>query len=383
MKSRIYLDHAAATPLSSVAWMAMEPVLLSNFGNPSSLHKEGVASANVLRSCHVSIAKCIGAHADEIVLMSGATDSINLAVIGSLKAGSMKGKHVITVATEHAAVLGAILVAGANVTIVPVDDRGHIDAESIVKAIRPDTVLISVMMANNEIGVVHDIHHIGKTIEAWRKKNGSVYPLFHSDASQAPNYLSIDVALLHVDLLTLSSPKVYGPKGTGALFIRRNAPWSSVFGGGKQEGGRRPGTENISGAVGFGSALTESVAMREKESARLLPLREKLMMGLLEIDGTQLNGDHIRRLPNNVNVSFKGIEGEELVIRLDAAGIAISTGSACKGGSEPSHVLAALGLSTDCINSSVRFTLGRSTTEEDIRRTILTVREIVLAARFG
>lgn len=383
MQKRIYLDYAAATPLSSVAWMAMEPVLLSNFGNPSSLHLEGVASANVLRSCHESIAKCIGAHVDEIVLTSGATESINFAVLGSLKAGSMKGKHVVTVATEHAAVLGAVRVAGADVTIVPVNNRGHVDAESIINAIRLDTVLVSVMMANNEIGVIHDVHQIGKAIEAWRKKNGSVYPLFHSDASQAPNYLSIDVVLLHVDFLTLSSSKVYGPKGAGALFVRRNVPWSSVFGGGKQESGRRPGTEDIAGAVGFSSALAESVAMREQESMRLLPVREKLMMGLLEIDGTTLNGDHIRRLPNNVNASFKGIDGEELVIRLDAAGIAVSTGSACKGGSEPSHVLAALGLPTDRINGSVRFTIGRCTTEEDIRRAVLTVREIVLGIRFG
>lgn len=383
MQKRIYLDHAAATPLSSVAWMAMEPVLLRDFGNPSSLHHEGVASANILRSCHESVAKCIGAHADEIIFTSGATESINLAIFGSLKAGSMRGKHVVTVATEHAAVLGAVRAAGADVTIMPVDDRGHIDAESIISAIRPDTVLVSVMMANNEIGAVHDVHNIGKMIDAWRKKNGSAYPLFHSDASQAPNYLAIDVALLHVDLLTLSSPKVYGPKGTGALFIRRNAPWSSVFGGGKQEGGRRPGTENIAGAVGFSSALAESVEMREQESARLLPLREQLTAGLLEIEGAQLNGDRIRRLPNNVNMSFKGIEGEELVIRLDAAGIAVSTGSACKGGSEPSHVLAALGLPVDRINSSVRFTLGRSTTESDIHQAISTVREIILAVRFG
>ncbi len=383
MKSRIYLDHAAATPISSVAWMAMEPVLLGSFGNPSSLHQEGVASANILRSCHESVAKCIGAHADEIVFTSGATESINLAVFGSLKAGSMKGKHVITIATEHAAVIGAIHAAGADVTIVPVDNRGHVDSESIINAIRPDTILVSVMMANNEIGVIHDVHHIGKAIDALRKKNGSVYPLFHSDASQAPNYFSIDVALLHVDLLTLSSPKVYGPKGAGALFIRRNAPWTSIFGGGKQEGGRRPGTENIAGAVGFASALAESVAMRDRESARLLPLRERLIDGLLRIDGAELNGDRIRRLPNNANVSFQGVEGEELVIRLDAAGVATSTGSACKGGSEPSHVLAALGLVAERIDGSVRFTLGRSTTEEEIDAVISIVRETLRGMRFG
>ncbi len=383
MQDRIYLDHAAATPLSSSAWMAMEPIITGVWGNPSSLHQEGVCAADILRRAHESIAKCINSHADEIVLTSGATESINLAVLGSLEAGSMRGKHVVTVATEHAAVLGAIRAAGADVTIVPVNDRGHIDADSIIAAFRDDTVLVSVMMANNEIGVIHDIHHIGKAIDAWRKKKGSVYPLFHSDASQAPNYLSIDAGLLHVDLLTLSSPKVYGPKGVGALFIRRNAPWSSVFGGGKQESGRRPGTENIAGAVGFAAALLESVAMRERESARVYVLREQLMRGLLEIDGTRLNGDHIRRLSNNVSASFKDIEAEELVIRLDALGIAVSTGSACKGGAEPSHVLLALGVDADRVRGSVRFTLGRSTTATNIHRVIFTVREIVLGIRFG
>ncbi|MEK7632913.1 MAG: cysteine desulfurase family protein [Patescibacteria group bacterium] len=377
MPDRIYLDYAAATPLSSTAWMAMEPILTGVWGNPSSLHTEGVQAASILRAAHESIAKCIVAHGDEIVLTSGATESINLAVFGALKAGFMRGKHVVTIATEHAAVLGAIHAAGADVTIIPVDERGHVDADAIVAALRDDTVLVSVMMANNEIGVVHDVHHIGKAIDAWRKKRGSVYPLFHSDASQAPNYLEIDVESLHVDFLTLSSPKVYGPRGAGALYIRRNAPWGSVFGGGKQESGRRPGTENIAGAVGFASALSESVAMRDRESSRLLPLRERLIEGLLEIRGTSLNGDRIRRLPNNANVAFDGIEGEELVLRLDAAGIAASTGSACKGGSEPSHVLAALGLFADRIGGSIRFSLGRSTAATDIDRAISAVREIL------
>lgn len=381
MSERMYLDHAAATPLSSVAWMAMESVLTGVWGNPSSLHQEGVKAAQILHAAHESVAKCIGTHADEIVFTSGATESINLAVFGSLKSATVRGKHIVTVATEHAAVLGAIRAAGADVTIVPVDDRGHVSTESILAALRDDTVLVSVMMANNEIGAVHDVHGIGKAIDAWRKKRGSVYPLFHSDASQAPNYLEIDVAALHVDLLTLSSPKVYGPKGAGALYIRRNAPWVSVFGGGKQESGRRPGTENIAGAVGFASALSESVGMRNRESARLLPLREQLIDGLLSIRGATLNGDRIRRLPNNVNVAFDGIEGEELVLRLDAAGIAVSTGSACKGGAEPSHVLAALGLAADRINGSVRFTLGRATAAADIDRAVSTVKEILQKMR--
>lgn len=381
MSNRIYLDHAAATPLSSAAWMAMEPVLTGIWGNPSSLHAEGVRAAQALEKSHQVIAACIGAHADEIVLTSGATESINLAILGTLKAGSMHGKHIVTVGTEHAAVLNAIKISGAECTIVPVDASGHVSTADIIAAITEQTVLVTVMMANNEIGVIHDIHAIGKAISAHRKQHGSVYPLFHTDATQAPNYLAIDVEKLHVDLLTLSSAKVYGPKGVGCLYLRRHAPFSSVFGGGKQEGGRRPGTENVAGAVGFAAALHEAVAMADRESHRLLPLRDRLIAGLLRIDGSSLNGDRASRLPNNVNVAFAGIDGEELILRLDAVGIAASTGSACKGGSEPSHALMALGLSTDSVHGSVRYSLGRSTTVEEVDRVIESTATIVAAMR--
>lgn len=363
--------------------MAMEPVLTGAFGNPSSLHAEGVRASQLLMHAHEVIARQIGAHGDEIVCISGATESVNLAVMGTLKAGAMRGKHVVTVATEHAAVMGAIRVAGAEVTVVPVDEEGRVDVQAIVNAIRPDTVLVSVMMANNEIGVVHDVNALGKAIEAWRKQKGSVYPLFHSDASQAPNYLAIDVEKLHVDLLTLSSAKVYGPKGVGALYIRRNVPWVSVFGGGKQEGGRRPGTENIAGIVGFATALKESGETRERESMRLVALRDMLIEELLKIPGATLNGSRAQRLPNNVNIAFEGVDGEELVLRLDAAGIAVSTGSACKGGAEPSHVLTALGLSDERVRGSIRLTLGRGTTREEIEIVIQKITEILLASGFA
>ena len=357
--------------------MAMEPVLTGVWGNPSSLHGEGVRAKQLLVNAHEVIAKQIGAHGDEIVCTSGATESINLAIFGALKAGAMRGRHVVTVATEHAAVLNALKMAGAEVTIVPVDEEGCVDVQSIVNAIRPETVLVSVMMANNEIGVVHDVNGIGKAIEAWRKQKGSVYPLFHSDASQAPNYLEVDVAKLHVELLTLSSSKVYGPKGVGALYVKRNIPFATVFGGGKQEGGRRPGTENIAGIVGFAMALKESVEMRERESTRLVALRDSLIDELLKIPGSSVNGDRTRRLPNNVNIAFEGVDGEELVLRLDAAGIAVSTGSACKGGAEPSHVLIALGLDEKKIRGSVRLTLGRGTTREEIEVVIERISKFV------
>ncbi len=378
---RIYLDYAAATPLSSAAWMAMEPVLTGVWGNPSSLHAEGIRAHQALKKAHEVVASCIGAHTDEIVFTSGATEAINLAMFGAMRAGAVRGNHVVTVATEHAAVLNALKASGASVTIVPVDSRGHVSVEEILNAITPKTVLVSLMMVNNEIGTIHDIHEIGKALDARRKKEGSVYPLLHSDASQAPNYLEVDVERLHVDLLTLSSPKVYGPKGAGALFIRRNTPWQSVFGGGKQEGGRRPGTENVANAVGFAAALHETVKMRERESARVLELREQLIDGLLAIDCVTLNGDRVRRVPNNVNISCAGIDGEELVLRLDAKGVALSTGSACKGGEEPSHALAALGLSPEAVRSSVRFSLGRSTTKEEIDEVVATTRQLILGMK--
>ncbi len=378
---RIYLDHAASTPMSSSAWMAMEPILTGVFGNPSSIHAEGVRAKQALEKSHQIIAGCVGAHSDEIILTSSATESINLAILGSLKAASIKNKHVITIGTEHAAVLNTLKLSGTDVTILPVDEFGHVSVNQITNAITSETILISIMFANNEFGVIHDIASIGRAIDAWKKSHGSIYPLFHSDASQAPNYLPIDVAKLHVDLLTLSSAKVYGPKGVGCLYLRRHTPFSSIFGGGKQESGRRPGTENVAGAVGFASALYETLQMLDRESKRLLALREQLIDGLLSIPNSSLNGDRIRRLPNNVNIAFVGIDGEELVLRLDAKGISVSTGSACKGGNEPSHALLALGLSINQINSSVRFSLGRSTTSEEIDKTISITKELVASMR--
>ncbi len=379
--NRIYLDYAAATPLSSAAWMAMEPVLTTVWGNPSSLHAEGVRAEQALHKARTIIATCIGAHDDEIVFTSGATEAINLAMIGALRAGAARGNHVVTIATEHAAVVNVLKSAGADVTLVPVDARGLVSEEAILAAITPKTVLVSLMMVNNEFGVVQDIAGLGRALDAYKKRHGSVYPLFHSDASQAPNYLDVDVQKLHVDLLTLSSPKVYGPKGAGTLYIRRNAPWESVFGGGTQEGGRRPGTPNVVSAVGFAAALYETGVMRDRETARILALREVLIDGLLAIPGVTLNGDRVRRVANNVNVSCEGIDGEELVLRLDARGIATSTGSACKKSEDVSRALAAIGLSSRAALSSIRLTLGRQTTQLEIETTVAVIGELIAAMR--
>lgn len=378
---RIYLDYAAATPLSSAAWMAMEPILTGVWGNPSSLHAEGVRAEQALHKARAIIAACIGAHDDEIIFTSGATEAINLAIFGALRAGAMRGKHVITIATEHAAVVNVLKSAGADVTSIPVDARGRVSAAAVLSAITSKTVLVSLMMVNNEFGVIQDIAEIGRMLDVHKKKHGSVYPLLHSDASQAPNYVEVDVQKLHVDFLTLSSPKVYGPKGTGGLYIRRNAPWESVFGGGGQEGGRRPGTQNVAGAVGFAAALHEATTMRDRETNRVLALREALIDELLAIPGVALNGDRVHRVANNINISCEGVDGEELVLRLDAMGIAVSTGSACKKSEDLSRALTAIGLSPETAHSSIRLTLGRQTTQEEIMVTVKTIRECIATMR--
>lgn len=375
--NRIYLDHAAATPLSPAAWMAMEPVLMREFGNPSSIHTEGVRARAVLDRAREQVATCIGAHPDEIVFTSGATESLNLAMFGVLRGAVGHGTHVVTLATEHPSALRILRAAGADVTLVPVDSYGMVRAEDVIAALRGDTVLVSIMMVNNEIGVVQDLADIGRALDRWRKARGAVYPLFITDASQAPSYYAIDADALHIDAAILSSAKVGGPKGNGALFLRRHTPWANIFGGGTQEFGRRPGTENVAGAVGFATALQHAVAARDQEFHRVHALRERLLDGILAISGTSLNGHRIHRSPNSLNVRFADIDGEELVLRLDARGVSVSTGSACHAGDGPSPALLALGLSREEAVQCVRFSLGATTTAEDIARAIEIVREVV------
>lgn len=375
--SRIYLDYAAATPLSPTAWMAMEPLLLREYGNPSSAHTEGVRAKKYLDHARMMVAQSIGAHVDEIIFTAGATESINLAIFGAIRAAAGERKHIVTVATEHSAVLEAFRFSGAEVTLVNVDAFGRLSIPDVIDALRETTVLVSVMMVNNEIGVKHDLEALGRALDAWRKERASRYPLLHTDASQAPNYEVIDVRRMQVDLLTLSSAKVYGPKGVGALFARRHAPLAKIFGGGKQEYGHRAGTENVAGIFGFATALQEAVTMREQESARILALRERFIDDMLNIPGTRLNGHRLLRVANNAQIFFSGIEAEELVLRLDAQGVAVSAASACHYGAEPSHVLMALGCSQEEAQQSIRFSLGRDTQTESIDRACAIVRECV------
>jgi len=370
MKS-IYLDHAATTPLDPRVLKAMRPFFDATFGNPSSFHGDGLTASRAVAAARETIATCLNAHADEIIFTSGGTESDNLALIGAIRAHGGHGKHVITSAIEHHAVLEPLRYLAKRgeieLTVLSVDANGRVDVGAVAKALRPETILVSIMHANNEIGTIQPIADIGRAILKWRKDHGGIYPLFHSDACQTAGTLDLDVAKLHVDLLSLSAQKFYGPKGVGALFVRRGLAIEPMMIGGGQERGLRSGTENVPGIIGLAKALEIANAHRGKENARLIILRDRLINGLLKLPKTRLNGHPTDRLPNNVNVSFLDAEGEAMVLYLDAKGIRASTGSACASASlDPSHVILATGLSYEAAHGSVRFTLGRSTMKADV-----------------
>jgi len=371
------MDHAAATPMDSRVLKAMSPYFGKISANASSLHSPGQAAYKAVVFARKSIAAVLNGHPDEIVFTSGGTGSDNLAIRGVLESavpnlgwdGSTSKPHVITTAIEHHAVLEPLAhlqkIGAIQLTIIQPDKKGLISADEVIKAINPNTVLISVMYANNEIGTIQPIAEIGKGLLKWRKANNSVLPYFHSDACQAAGYLDLNIEKLHVDLMTLNAGKIYGPKGVGLLFVRRGVRLSPVVRGGGQERGIRSGTENVPGIVGMAKALELVQKDKEKESKRLL--RDRLIDGLLRLPKSRLNGDADKRLPNNVNISFLDIEGEAAMLYLDAKGIACSTGSACASSSlDPSHVILALGMSYEAAHGSLRFTLGKSTTKADV-----------------
>jgi cysteine desulfurase len=367
----IYLDHAATTPVDPRVLRTMRPFFDRDFGNPSSFHAEGLAAQRAVLAARESAARNLNAHADEIIFTSGGTESDNLALVGAVRAHAAHGKHVITSAIEHHAVLEPLQRLAQrgeiDLTIVPVDAFGRVDPDDVARAITAETVLISIMHANNEIGTIQPIADIGRAILKHRKKTDARYPLFHADACQTAGVLDLDVEKLHADLLSLSAQKFYGPKGVGVLFVRRGVAIEPLVMGGGQERGLRSGTENVPGIVGLAKALDLAYAHREEENARLTGLRDRLINGLLKLPKTRLNGHPSERLPNNVNISFLDAEGEAMVLYLDAKGIRASTGSACASTSlDPSHVILATGLSYEAAHGSVRFTLGRGTTREDI-----------------
>lgn len=360
----VYLDHSATTPVRPEVLAAMLPYFGDKFGNPSSIHSWGRQARTAVDSAREQVASIIGATASEIVFTSGGTESDNLAIRGVAKSMQTKGKHLITSQIEHHAVINtfeSLAKDGYEVTYLPCDKYGLIDPDDVRKSIRKDTILISIIHGHNEVGTIEPIEEIGKIA----KEHGI---LFHSDAVQSLGKIPVKVDAMGVDLLTISSHKIYGPKGVGALYVRKGTRIRPQVTGGIHEKGLRAGTENVPGIVGFGAACALAEEEMPEESKRLQALRDKLINGILSnIPDTVLNGHPEKRLPHNVNVSVKYVEGEAMLLNMDLLGIGASSGSACTSGSlEPSHVLLAMGIPHELAHGSLRMTLGKSNTGEDI-----------------
>lgn len=365
---RIYLDHSATTPVRKEVAEIMLEYLTGRFGNPSSIHSFGREAKEALEKAREQVAHALHADSREIIFTSGGTEADNLALFGTALQNSDKGKHIITSAIEHHAVLHAceyLQKKGFRVTVLPVDEYGLIRMEDLRQAITAETILISIMHANNEVGTIQPIAEIG----ALARERGI---LFHTDAVQSLGKIQLDVEKMKVDLLSGSGHKIYGPKGTGFLYVRQGVKINPLSYGGHQERNFRAGTENIPGIVGLGKAVELAEAELDTEMPRLARLRDQLIQGLQErIPHIKLNGHPELRVATNVNFSFLFVEGESLLLLLDLQGIAASSGSACTSGSlDPSHVLLAMGLPHEVAHGSVRMTLGRDNTEEDIREVL-------------
>ena len=371
----IYADHAATTAMSETAIEAMTRCMREEYGNPSSLYRLGQRAKEVLEQAREEVAAVIGADPREIYFTSGGSEADNQAIRSAALAGKKKGKnHIISTAFEHHAVLhtlNQLKTEDFEVTLLPVHENGVVRPEEVEAAIRPETALVTVMYANNEIGTIQPISEIGTVCKAHQT-------LFHTDAVQAVGPLAIDVKAENIDYLSASAHKFHGPKGVGFLYARKGVPLSSLINGGAQERNRRAGTENLPGIVGMAAALKETVAERDAEAARLTVLRDRLIAGLSEIPHSALNGDAVKRLPGNVNFCFEGIEGESLLLLLDEKGISASSGSACTSGSlDPSHVLLAIGRVHDVAHGSLRLSLGKDNTPEDVEYMISAVKDVV------
>ena len=377
---RIYLDHAATTPLDPVVRDAIVAALEALPGNPSSLYAEGRAARDALDAARMQVAEVLAADPGEIVFTSGGSEGAALAIRGAAFAAAREGRrHLVTTAVEHHAVLHTVQVLeqrhGFEATVVPVDAEGLVDPDAVVSAVRPDTALVSVMYANNEMGAIQPVADVA---EALRDHPA----LVHTDAVQAPGQLPIDIPTLGVDLLSIAAHKFYGPKGVGALFVRRGVRLSPQIVGGSQERNRRAGTENVALTVGLGTALQHAESERPAAVTHNAGLRDLLIEGIAAIPGSRLNGPRRRRLANNVNICFAGVESEALLLGLDAAGIAASSGSACTSASlEPSHVLLAMGIEPDLAAGSLRLTTGHGNTEAEIERTLEVLHQLVPRAR--
>jgi len=376
---KIFLDHAATTPADPRVVEAMLPYFSDSFGNPSSIHSLGLETRTAVAEAREKVASLIGAVSDEIVFTSGGTEADNLAIKGVAQANAQKGKHIVATRIEHHAVEEScryLEKQGFKVTLVGVDQDGMVRPGDVEKAITPETILISVMHANNEVGTIQPIAEIGKLA----RKRG-VY--FHTDAVQTVGHIPAMVDELGVDLLAVSAHKLYGPKGVGVLYVRKGTRIVSFLHGGGQERGLRASTENVPGIVGLGKAAEIAQAEMDAESKHVTRLRDKLIKGILErIPQVRLNGHPTQRLPNNVNISVASVEGESLAVSLDLEGIAVSTGSACSSEAmEPSHVLTAMGVPVELARGSVRFSLGRENTDAEIDRVLEAFPRIVSRLR--
>ncbi|MBP3911273.1 MAG: cysteine desulfurase NifS [Niameybacter sp.] len=362
--NRIYLDHAATTPVKPEVLDAMMPYFTQSFGNPSSIYQVAQINKKAIDDARETIAKHLGANTNEIFFTSGGTEADNWAIKGIVEANKNKGNHIITTKIEHHAVLHTceyLEKQGFEVTYLDVNEEGVIDLEALKAAIKDTTILISIMYANNEVGTIMPIKEIG----AIAKEHGIA---FHTDAVQAIGQVRIDVKEQNIDALSLSGHKIYGPKGIGVLYIRRGLRITNLIHGGAQERGRRAGTENVPAIVGIAKAMELAYTDFEAKNERIKGLRDKLMNGILEsIPYSKLNGSSANRLVNNVNIGFEFVEGESLLLLLDMNGVAASSGSACTSGSlDPSHVLLALGLPHEKAHGSLRLTLGEGTTEQEV-----------------
>ena len=376
---RIYLDYAATTPTHPDVLKAMLPYFTDAFGNPSSIYSYGQEAKGAIEEARDRVASLIGARDEEMVFTGSGTEADNFALKGTAFANESKGNHIITSAIEHPAVIQTckfLEKRGFAVSYLPVDEYGMVDPDDVKKTITSKTILVSVMHANNEIGTIQPIAEIAKIC-----KEAETY--FHTDAVQAVGHIPVDVNELGVDLLSMSAHKLYGPKGIGALYIRKGTRLVSFMSGGEQERNRRASTENVPGLVGFGKAVEITQHEMKEEAERLKCLRDKLAQGLLErIDHTRLNGHPVKRLPNNVNISVDFVEGESMLLNLDLEGICASTGSACSTASlEPSHVLLAIGLSHEQSHGSLRFSLGKWTTGEEIDRVLEILPRVIAKLR--
>ena len=372
---RIYADNAATTKISQTAMKAMISAMENSYGNPSSIHQIGMAANDALQTSREQIARCLGCMPKEIFFTSGGTESDNQAIMSAAMLGAKQNKrHIISTAFEHHAVLHTLRrlkEQGFEIQLLDVGAEGNITAAQVEEAIRPDTCLVTVMFANNEIGSVLPIAEIGEVCRA----HGV---LFHTDAVQAAGHIPVNVKKQNIDMLSLSAHKFHGPRGIGALYVKRGIELTSLMEGGGQERGKRPGTENLPAIMGMAAALKEECSLMEENAARVAAMRDRLLQGLFQIPYSILNGPRDNRLPGNVNFCFEGVSGESLLLLLDSKGICASSGSACASGAlDPSHVLLALGLAPEIAQGSLRISLDISNTEEEIDYMLEVIPQVV------